>query len=233
MSELSAFGNIEFIRSNRSSRISVKILPDGLRISLPSRCTEKDATRFILAEKERILSKQKKVQAKKKTVVLSEDKDLTTLTFTVKVCATQRDDLFFNMKGGILRIEYPEDVDIKAASAQKSCWNGVNYFLRKEAKRILPQRVDELAKEYGFSYSGVKIQSSKTRWGSCSKDQNINLSFYLMLLPQTLVDYVILHELCHTREMNHGEKFWKLMDDVTGGKTKKLRAEMKHYEMPS
>lgn len=233
MSELNVFGKVEFIRSKRASRISVKILADGLRVSLPTRSNEKDASRFILEEKEKILFKQRKIQAKKKITQISAEKELITLTFTVKVMPTQRDDLFFNMKDSVLRIEYPEEVDITTSSSQKSCWNGVNYFLKKEAKRILPQRVEELAQEFGFTYAGVKIQSSKTRWGSCSKEQNINLSFYLMLLPEHLVDYVILHELCHTREMNHGDKFWKLMDDVTRGATKKLRAEMKHYEIPS
>lgn len=233
MSELNVFGNVEFIRNKRTSRISVKILVDGLRVSLPSHANEKDATRFILAEKERILLKQRKVQAKKKITQLTPEKELVTLTFIVKLVPTERADLFFSLKGGVLRIEYPGDVNIKASSVQKSCWNGVNYFLKKEAKRILPQRVNELALQFGFDYSVVKIQSSKTRWGSCSKERNINLSFYLMLLPQHLIDYVILHELCHTHEMNHGEKFWLLMDEVTGGKTKKLRAEMKHFEIPS
>lgn len=233
MSELNVFGKIEFVKSHRANRISVRILADGLRVSLPHRSSEKEAVRFILSEKEKILSKQKRIKAKKTSTIISEDHELKTLTFTIKVMPTNRNDVFFNMKEGILRIEYPESVDIIADEVQQACWNGINYFLRKEAKRILPQRVEELAGQFGFSFSGVKIQSSKTRWGSCSKEQNINLSFYLMLLPQHLVDYVILHELCHTKEMNHGERFWQLMDEVTAGKTKKLRAEMKRYAMPA
>lgn len=232
MSELSVFGKIEFIKSNRASRISVRILADGLRVSLPHRSSEKEAVRFILAEKEKILSRQNRIKAKKTSTFISEDHELKTLTFNIKVMAVKRNDVFFNMKEGILRIEYPESADITSEEVQQACWNGINYFLRKEAKRILPQRVEELAEEFEFTFTGVKIQSSKTRWGSCSKEQNINLSFYLMLLPQHLVDYVILHELCHTKEMNHGERFWQLMDEVTAGKTKKLRAEMKRYSMP-
>ena len=233
MSELNVFGKIEFVKSNRANRISVRILADGLRVSLPHRSSEKEAVRFILSEKEKILNKQRRIKAKKTSTIISENHELKTLTFTIKVMPANRNDVFFNMKEGILRIEYPESADITSDEVQQACWNGINYFLRKEAKRILPQRVEELAGEFGFSFSGVKIQSSKTRWGSCSKEQNINLSFYLMLLPQHLVDYVILHELCHTKEMNHGERFWQLMDEVTAGKTKKLRAEMKRYAMPA
>jgi len=233
MSELNVFGKIEFVKSNRANRISVRILADGLRVSLPHRSSEKEAVRFILSEKEKILNKQRRIKAKKTSTIISENHELKTLTFTIKVMPANRNDVFFNMKEGILRIEYPESADITSDEVQQACWNGINYFLRKEAKRILPQRVEELAGEFGFSFSGVKIQSSKTRWGSCSKEQNINLSFYLMLLPQHLVDYVILHELCHTKEMNHGERFWQLMDEVTAGKTKKLRAEMKRYTMPA
>lgn len=233
MSELNVFGKIEFVKSNRANRISVRILADGLRVSLPHRSSEKEAVRFILSEKEKILNKQRRIKAKKTSTIISENHELKTLTFIIKIMPADRNDVFFNMKEGILRIEYPESADITSDEVQQACWNGINYFLRKEAKRILPQRVEELAGEFGFSFSGVKIQSSKTRWGSCSKEQNINLSFYMMLLPQHLVDYVILHELCHTKEMNHGERFWQLMDEVTAGKTKKLRAEMKRYAMPS
>ncbi|WP_373802195.1 M48 metallopeptidase family protein, partial [Bacteroides heparinolyticus] len=58
---------------------------------------------------------------------------------------------------------------------------------------------------------------------------NINLSYYLVLLPKHLIDYVLLHELAHTREMNHGERFWALLDKLTEGKAEALRMELKQY----
>jgi len=104
--------------------------------------------------------------------------------------------------------------------------------LRKEAKRLLYNRTKQLAAKHGFTFTDVKIQSSKSRWGSCSREKSINLSLYLMLLPVHLIDYVILHELCHTKEMNHGDKFWAWMDKVTENKAYELRQELKKYNMP-
>ena len=232
MRELNVFGKVEFIRSNRARRITVKIMSDGLRISLPYRSSEIEATRFILKNQNTILSKQARIRAKRVNTRITTEKEINTHTFCIKSKYAKRSDVFFSLKDGFLWIEVPEEADINSPQVQEACWNGINYFLKKEAKRVLLDQVKHLANLYGFKYSGVKIQSSKTRWGSCSKTQNINLSFYLMLLPSHLADYVILHELCHTREMNHGERFWKLMDEVTGGKTKKLRAEMKQYSIP-
>jgi predicted metal-dependent hydrolase len=233
MSDLKVFGNIEFVRSQRASRISVKILGDGLKISLPPRSTESEATRWVLDNKELILKKQHKARTRRKNnTLITEENELTTLTFDVKVKKVDRKDVFFSMKNSLLTIEYPEDADIRSGKLQKICWNGIRYFLKKEAARMLPERLETLAKEFNFKYKDLKIQSGKTRWGSCSNKGSINLTLYLMMLPQHLVDYVILHELCHTREMNHSDKFWKLMDDVTEGKTHKLRAEMKKYGMP-
>ncbi len=115
---------------------------------------------------------------------------------------------------------------IKTLPQQKT-----NHFdeteLRKKAKETLPSMLKSLANFYGFSYSSVKITKSKGRWGSCSSRANINLSLYLMLLPEHLIEYVLLHELCHTKEMNHGPRFWALMDSVTKGKAKELRRELK------
>ena len=73
----------------------------------------------------------------------------------------------------------------------------------------------------------MKIQTSKTRWGSCSASNSINLSVYLMTLPSHLMDYVILHELCHTVHHDHSDAFWALMDKVTDGKAHALRNELK------
>lgn len=229
------FGNIEFVRNERSRFIRVRILADGLKVSMPVGVTENDVIHFIQSKRNSILAKQKKLRVKKENhaLELNFDSTIQTLTFVVEVKPIARNDIFIVLKNGLLTIEFPERANLQTEAAQKQCWNGINYFLRKEAKRLLPERTKQLAGKFGFHYADVKIQSSKTRWGSCSRVRSINLSMYLMLLPSHLVDYVILHELCHTKEMNHSDKFWKWMDRVTDSNSKALRAELKQFNMPA
>lgn len=228
------FGEIEFVRSNRAKNINVRILEHKLRVSLPYGATQDDALQFIHSIRKKIIQKQSEVKEIKSqnSLTLDENTPLQTLTFLVKVTPAERENIFFSLKDNVLKIEYPKNTDCSTETLQEHFWNGINYFLKNEAKRVLPMRTRFLADKYGFSYSSVKIQSSKSRWGSCSQGRNINLSFYLMLLPQHLVDYVILHELCHTKEMNHSPKFWQWMDKVTAGQSSKLRAEVKNYNLP-
>ncbi len=80
---------------------------------------------------------------------------------------------------------------------------------RKKAREILIGRLDFLAEKFGYSYNRVFIRNQKTRWGSCSTKNNINLNIRLLLLPEELMDFVILHELIHTKFKNHGKEFWE------------------------
>ncbi|MGF1585739.1 MAG: M48 family metallopeptidase [Bacteroidales bacterium] len=100
--------------------------------------------------------------------------------------------------------------------------------LRKRAADYLPGRTALLAKEHGFSYRRVSLRASRTRWGSCSAVNNINLSIFLMQLPPHLIDYVILHELVHTVHKNHGPDFWHLLETLTGGARALAREIRKH-----
>lgn len=99
---------------------------------------------------------------------------------------------------------------------------------REEATEILSRRLSCLAREFGFSYNRLSIRRQKTRWGSCSARNNISLNETLARLPRRLMDYVLLHELVHTRIKNHGHEFWhelgKYCDDV-----RQLRQELRHY----
>ena len=228
------FGKIEFVRSARARSVRVRILVSGLKITIPQDASEKTAIDFVNSVAPKIRKKQELLRKKETSnpTILTENNVLKTLTFDVKLVRTARKDIYFSLKNSILTIEFPENADEKSDTTQQYFWNGINYFLKKEARRILPDRVKQLAEKYKFRYSGVKIQPSKTRWGSCSRERSINLSQYLLLLPANLVDYVILHELCHTIEMNHGPRFWKLMDEVTNGQSKALRAGLKDYHMP-
>lgn len=86
--------------------------------------------------------------------------------------------------------------------------------LRAAAKAFLPSRVEELASAHGFEYAAVRIKHNVSNWGSCSVKGNINLNLNLMRLPEDLRDYVILHELCHLKYMNHGPQFHALLESL-------------------
>jgi predicted metal-dependent hydrolase len=101
--------------------------------------------------------------------------------------------------------------------------------LRRKAQSVLPAQLARLARIYDFEYSGVTIRKSRSRWGSCSSKGKINLSLYLLLLPEHLIEYVLLHELCHTIQMNHSPAFWALLDKCTQNKARELRQEIRKY----
>ncbi len=102
--------------------------------------------------------------------------------------------------------------------------SAVNSIDREEAKRRLTARLEYLAARHGFTYNRVFIRNQKTRLGTCSNRNNIGLNVKVSCLPEELMDYVILHELAHTRVKNHGKEFWMLMDELVGdGKAKAAR----------
>jgi len=101
---------------------------------------------------------------------------------------------------------------------------------RARARAILRVRLDYMARLYGFEYNKLFIRNQKTRWGSCSDKNNINLNMYLVRLPQQLMDYVILHELVHTKHKNHSRKFWMELEKLCGN-VKALKKQLRKYKM--
>ena len=81
--------------------------------------------------------------------------------------------------------------------------------LMEEAKNLIPQRVAFYAEKMGVSYNRITVRKQKTRWGSCSSKGNLNFNCLLMLTPKEVIDSVVVHELCHLKEMNHSKKFYK------------------------
>jgi len=85
----------------------------------------------------------------------------------------------------------------------------VKRAIKKESEQLLPNQTAALAKRFGYNYSQVVVRPMKTRWGSCSSKQIIALNTYLMMLPWPVINYVIIHELAHTKHMNHSKQFWE------------------------
>ena len=130
---------------------------------------------------------------------------------------------------GIIRVSYPAALRYDAPEVQRIIQQGIEEAWRIEAKAYLPQRVDALCKTFGFRCGTVTIRNTRSRWGSCSSENNLSLSIHLMKLPDHLIDYVIVHELCHTLHKNHGAEFHQLLDRLTGGKHPQLRQKLKNY----
>jgi len=101
--------------------------------------------------------------------------------------------------------------------------------LRRKAHAYLPSRLEELAQEHGLKYKRLAIRNTKTRWGSCSVQNNINLCIHLMNLPEDLIDYVILHELAHTIHKNHSRNFWDFLSSLLAKDAKSVDKRLKHY----
>lgn len=80
------------------------------------------------------------------------------------------------------------------------------------AKQYIPQRVAYYASRMGVSYGRISIREQKTRWGSCSSKGNLNFNWKLMLMPEEVLDYVVVHELAHRKEMNHSPRFWAVVE---------------------
>lgn len=85
---------------------------------------------------------------------------------------------------------------------------------RAKAEQVLKKRTQELAHTYGFEFNRVSIKNTRTRWGSCSTKKNINLHYKLIFLKDEYRDYVIVHELCHLRQMNHSQAFWDEVEAI-------------------
>jgi predicted metal-dependent hydrolase len=123
----------------------------------------------------------------------------------------------------LARTKQYEEKDEIASAAPDSIY-------KAKAKRKLRGRLKYLAGKHGFTYNRVFIRNQKTRWGSCSQKNNISLNMKLIKLPGELMDYVILHELVHTKVKNHSNGFWAELNGLVGN-GKGMALTLREYEM--
>ncbi len=140
-------------------------------------------------------------------------------------------------KDAVKFLEEKSDWIIQAVAEQKArpqspelCVDELNGYIR-QANKYLPQRISELSQTTGLRYTGVTITGAQSRWGSCSAQSRVSLSFHLMRLPKHLIDFVIIHELCHTAHHNHSAKFHALVNHHTNGREKELEKELRNYKI--
>ena len=220
------WGTIIVARNARARRIILLSRPDGIHVTVPTFATKNDIERAIDECVPKLL--QREPQKEAATIDINYSYESENFTFNVAEHKRNIFQLQHSDKGFTLLC--PEGTDYYSTEMQKWMHKTLAQAIFHRAKEVLPQRLKELAEENGFTYSRCTVRNAHSRWGSCNVKGNISLNVSLLLLPGELIDYVLLHELCHTVEMNHSERFWALMDKVTApAKAKDLRKRLKTY----
>lgn len=209
-------------RGNRSLRLSVT--SDGeIRVSMPYWLPYKAGEEFAVSKAAWIASQRQPAPA-----TLQQGQRIGKahhLHFTPSAQATR---VITRLKLSQVHITHPLCVPLEHHTVQQAARTAALRALRKEAEQLLPYRLRQIAERDGFTYKSVGIKHLKSRWGSCTSDKDITLNLYLMQLPWHLIDYVIMHELTHTKVMQHGPPFWQELERHAPH-AKKLRKEIGNY----
>ena len=220
-------GEIEcvFIKNKNSKKIKMAIKnPYLVHVTIPYFCPYLEAEKFLEEKLDWVFEHINNLPYGKI------DENFKTKTGNLIITTGITDTPVIKKTGGLIQFIYPIGADFYAKDIQTALKLAVKKALYIEAKNYLPKRLEELSKKFGFEYNKIALKTGKTRWGSCSFQNNINLNINLMNLDEKYIDYVIIHELCHTVEKNHGKRFWELMETIIP-ESKKLRYAIKKEKM--
>lgn len=199
------FGDITIQKHGLAKNISIKLAPNGqLKITMPHYAPLASAKLLLQTSRPRIRKllrdhQLNNIYAESQTIGKSHHLLIQTTNQTSSVATT----------GTQIVAAISPNQDITAPPIQQAIRQQVILALRKEAKSYLPRRLAFLAEQHGFRYKTTRFTHASSRWGSCSTNGTISLNIALMKLPFELIDYVLIHELCHTRQMNHSPAFWR------------------------
>lgn len=219
------FGKIHFVVRRSARNITTRVKEDGLHVTTPPYRSITALLEAIAPFRERLRNVCSEVKPKPFDLNFSIEAEC----FRLKLETSPLKNFTVSMRDETVVIACPAHADFTTERVQTLVKNAVMRAMRKKAEEYLPPLVQYWSSLFDLPYNKVTISKARSRWGSCSSKRDISLSFYLMLLPAHLMDYVILHELAHTREMNHGPKFWELLNQLTDGKALALRKELRMH----
>lgn len=202
---LDGVGEVQLKKSARAKQLILKITSEGVPVvTVPTYVPFVVAQKFATKQKDwiltharplrpNIISEGKLVGNQHKVKFVTSDLDKPTSRVT-------KDSIVVRIPLGKLRTH-----PAVQAEAKKACVRA----LRKQAEIYLPKKIHELSVLHGHHYNNISVKAVKTRWGSCTTEKNINLSIWLMQLPDSLIEYVLCHELAHLDHPHHQAAFWK------------------------
>lgn len=202
------FGEITIRRSKLSRNVKLSFAPNGqLRVSMPAYAPLFLAKRLIASSRPTIRS----IQLPSREAAYEHGQQIGK---SHSLVVESSPEFAIEATGQRITVLLPPQLSLADTDVQRKITAAVVQALRKEAKSYLPKRLDYLAKKHEFTYEKLRFSHASSRWGSCSSRGTISLNIALMKLPFELVDYVLLHELVHTKFLNHSHEFWSTLNTV-------------------
>ncbi len=167
-------------------------------------------------------------RAKSVSIKISHSNNAITLTYPIGYDKNKAVAFLESKRDKILQIKQKQTAQRKNNPPAQSYDEAL---LRIKAKEYLPRRIAEISAKTNLKYNRVTIRPTRSKWGSCTSQNNISLSHYLITLPTHLIDFVIIHELCHTVHHNHSPKFHALVDYICCGREKEFEKELRGYSI--
>ncbi|MDR3235996.1 MAG: M48 family metallopeptidase [Prevotellaceae bacterium] len=224
-------GTVTLRKLQQSRTVKISVKAEGVLVTMPFYTSFSEAEGFLdnhvdwaRQAMQRLQNKQSQAQT-----LFTPETQFGTYSRKVQLIPSDRQNVRVQIKPEKVEIYYPATRKIDDPLLQDTIRKAVEHAWRIEAHEVLPERLRQLAAQHGFQYKRLSIRNSRSCWGSCSPDNNINLSIHLMHLPNHLIDYIILHELCHTRHKNHGAAFWNLLDVVAQHKAREYAKQLRAY----
>jgi predicted metal-dependent hydrolase len=215
-------GSVYFIKNRRSKNIKIRVKPDqSVHVSFPFYVSSSEVSQFVTKSINWITDQQQKFETKKSKI---EVRQFQTKLHSISVIEGSENKTKVNFTEIEIRL-----ADLNSDSSRRYLENVMIGIYRYEAKKLLAPKLNELAQKHGFQINKITIRNNKRNWGSCSSKNNISLNLQMMKLPDELIDYILLHELVHTRVKNHGPQFWEKLDEITNFRARELSKHVRRF----
>lgn len=216
-------GNITITRRRNCRRLLIKINSTReVKVSIPFRASFDEAERFVFDKVDWIKKASQKIKDEHGIKnIISENSQFCTRSRKLYIQRVAAAKYGLRLSEKYIEISVPVNFNLTDSRVQACIKKLIEHAIKLEAAEYLPLRVKQLAELHNFKFAGVRVKNARTRWGSCSYRNNINLNINLVCLPDELSDYIILHELAHTVHKNHGPHFWELLDKISGNAKEK------------
>ncbi|HVJ49358.1 SprT family zinc-dependent metalloprotease [Desulfitobacterium sp.] len=200
-------------KNSRSKRLSIRVGRDRVRVTVPCRATQREIREFVKANQDWILAHWLKIQEKLEKVLERQYRDGESLpvlgqSILLQILKTNRKMIALRYDEGEKRVEIrlPE---MMAPEHQRDAIKEIlEKWLKIKAREVFQAKLTKLSVQMGVHYREFRLKEQKTRWGSCSSKGNINLNWRAIMAPEPVVDYLVIHELAHLKQMNHSPAFW-------------------------